>query len=97
MDAIDASLRAGKPIILRVGYDDAVGKSRHNGDFTMHFIVISGYHTNEQGQRVYEFFDPATQSLEKGTQGNTLTFEHEQLKGSFHGRDYTVTQVRSNR
>lgn len=63
-------------------------------------MVISGYHTDKDGNRVYEFYDPATQNHKDGTTNNTLTFDHGQLKGSFQGQDkirnYTVTQVRLN-
>lgn len=96
MTVINKELEAGRPVILGVGYDKYPNASSPNLDgVTQHFIVLSGFHTNSDGTRVYDFFDPRTNNRKAGTSGNTLVVKDGVLKGSYQGQlDYTVTTVR---
>lgn len=98
---IDQALRNGEPIIVGVHYDNHQKPSPNSDNMTNHFIVISGYHTSENGERIYEFFDPRTRNVTNGTTGNTLRVVDGKMVGQFgHGEepyDYTVTTVRPNK
>jgi hypothetical protein len=100
INAINASLSAGKPIIVGVDYKQA----DYNDDkLTDHFIIIVGSSTttNADGSlsTVYHFYDPATSRSDIGTSSsNTLSLNDGKLTGTFagNGNNYTVTTVRTN-
>lgn len=96
---IDAQLAMGHPVVVSVDYKNGttMGKSRQDqaGD---HFVIIVG-----GGKSVgYHYYDPATASLERGTNSsNKFTMQKGLLKSttSCTGKphEYTLTGVRKNK
>lgn len=99
IDAINNAIQNGKPIIVNVDYKNGTSSADEMGD---HFIIISGgkITTNPDGSQtqIYNFFDPATSKLEKGTSSeNTLRVVNGRIVGGFGKNTYTVTSVRPNK
>jgi hypothetical protein len=97
IDAINAALENGDPIIVGVDYK----KGNYNGGFEDHFIVIVGRTVSSDGSVQYLYFDPRTGDQSIGTSSdNILTLTADgKLTGTFPGsqNNYTVTSVRTNK
>ena len=101
IDAIDATLENGQPIILHVDYKNGTSSSRDTaGD---HFITVVG-RAIVDGKTYYHFYDPATSHMDIGTRGtNVLYVSGGFLTGVFlkpgniKYNEYIVTSIRLNK
>jgi RHS repeat-associated protein len=97
VETIDKYLSNDQPITVGV-YRSNKNKTTNLSENTQHYVVISGSGTDNKG-KYYNFFDPGTQFIEKGTSSQNkfyLNTSDNSLSGKsdYYGKNYYVTEVR---
>ncbi len=95
---IDKSLKAGKPIVIGVHYNNNYPKTYNTNKATFHFMVIIGK-IYKNDKVYYRFYDPGrTNELNGKSENNLLKIDNKQnlIYGDYRSKTYTVTEVRKN-